>query len=49
MVTTQEPYIKKIIFKIVEDSDARLLQLKSEIQIWLAQIEPKQAKSLKKR
>lgn len=42
-----KPHIKKIIFKIVEDSDARLLQLKSG-DLDMAQIEPKQAKSLKK-
>ena len=29
-----KPHIKKIIFKIVEDSDARLLQLKSGDLIW---------------
>lgn len=42
-----EPNIDKIIFKIVEDSDARLLQLKSG-DIDMAQITPKQAKTLEK-
>lgn len=42
-----EPNIDRIIFKIVEDSDARLLQLKSG-DIDMAQISPKQAKTLEK-
>lgn len=42
-----KPHINKVIFKIVEDSDARLLQLKSG-DIDMAQIAPKQAKALAK-